>query len=277
MSSKKICLLIIDPQIDFCHRFGSLFVPGADKDMSRLGGLIRQAASKISTIYISIDSHDVESIFHPCWFINSEEQNPDPFSVITSKDLDKGVWQPYFTDVSEHTYNYIKTLEKNGLKHTIWPYHCLRDPNLVYDGMSLVHQISEPVHYFDRGNFGDVRYIIKGTNGLTEQFSIFEAEVPIDDDPSTQFNKKLLDDLETYDLILVSGEAGSHCVASSLLDMYDNFSNKDSAKKVVLITDTISPVPGFVNVQRETIKELKKQGMRGKHSNSILKYINSIW
>ena len=36
----KNCLLIIDPQNDFCDKKGSLFVPGADKDIKRLSKFI---------------------------------------------------------------------------------------------------------------------------------------------------------------------------------------------------------------------------------------------
>jgi len=39
---KKIDLLIIDPQLDFCSPKGSLFVPNADKDMSRLAKMVNK-------------------------------------------------------------------------------------------------------------------------------------------------------------------------------------------------------------------------------------------
>jgi len=277
MSATNICLLIIDPQFDFCYRTGSLFVPGADKDMKRLGDLIKKAAHRISKIYISLDSHEFTSIFHPCWFVDEEGNNPEPFTVITTKQIEKGVWIPFFVDMVEYTYDYIADLETAGKPHFIWPYHCLMSASYFSEGRSMVPSVSEAVHYFDRGNFGDVSYINKGMNGCTEQFSIFKAELPLEEDPATQFNRKLLDDLESYDLVLVSGEAGSHCVAESLKDMYDNFTNKDSANKIILISDTVSPVKGFASVQREAIKLLKTRGLRCKHSTNILKYINSIW
>ena len=40
--SKRIELLVIDPQVDFCDPKGALYVPGAEHDMKRLSAMIRR-------------------------------------------------------------------------------------------------------------------------------------------------------------------------------------------------------------------------------------------
>lgn len=49
--------LLINPQNDFAHPDGHLFVPGADKDSERLAEMLKRHKSKISDIHITLDSH----------------------------------------------------------------------------------------------------------------------------------------------------------------------------------------------------------------------------
>ena len=67
-SSRKIHLLVIDPQNDFCDPNGSLYVPGAEKDMSRLAKLIDSMRHRLSDIHVTLDSHRKVDISHPIWF-----------------------------------------------------------------------------------------------------------------------------------------------------------------------------------------------------------------
>ena len=63
-------LLIIDPQNDFhpaggdhllAHHQGSLAVPGANEDSSRIANLILSNITEIDEIYVTLDSHHVSS------------------------------------------------------------------------------------------------------------------------------------------------------------------------------------------------------------------------
>jgi len=274
---KNICLLIIDPQKDFCDKMGSLFVPGADKDMARLDAMIYDLSGRISKIFVSLDFHKFDSIFHECWYTDDNGDGPAPFEIISSDDLEIGKWHTVFPDTEEYTVSYIKELESRDKSLIIWPYHCLSTYQDLYigeqDGASIVRPISDALHFYSDGNFGDIQYIVKGTNRFTEQFSIFKPEVA----DESLFSKDLLKELEDFDLILVSGEAGSHCVAESLMDMYFHFEDDESAGKVILIGDTISPVPGFKDKQKEVVKLLKSMGMIVKKTTNIRKYIDSIW
>ena len=84
----------------------------------------------------------------------------------------------------------------------------------------------------------------KGTNPWTEHYSALMAEVPDPDDPRTQLNRGLLDALDRAELLLIAGEAGSHCVKATVEDLAQHLPG-GKLSRVVLLTDCMSPVPGF--------------------------------
>ena len=78
MNHSQISLLIIDPQNDFVDPRGSLSVAGADQDAKRLAHLIKQLGPEISSISISLDSHQRYDISHPLWFFEHNGESPKP-------------------------------------------------------------------------------------------------------------------------------------------------------------------------------------------------------
>jgi nicotinamidase/pyrazinamidase len=64
--SKKIHLIVIDPQNDFCDaKNGSLYVKGADKDMERLSAMVNRIPEKLYDITTTLDSHHTIHVAHP--------------------------------------------------------------------------------------------------------------------------------------------------------------------------------------------------------------------
>ena len=59
------------------------------------------------------------------------------------------------------------------------------------------------------------------------------------------FNERLFDTLTQHDRVFVFGQAKSHCVLSTLLDMRARIEKTDRAlaKKIVVLADAMSPVP----------------------------------
>jgi nicotinamidase-related amidase len=88
-----------------------------------------------------------------------------------------------------------------------------------------------------------------------------QADVPDPTDPSTQLNTRLIQNLETADVVAVSGQALSHCVANTVWDMADCL-GPESIRKLVLIADTSSPVPGFENLAQQFLADLRQRGMK---------------
>jgi len=69
----------------------------------------------------------------------------------------------------------------------------------------------------------------------------------------------LLNTLQEADLILLAGLASSHCVKNTIEDIVTHF-NADEAfcKKVVLLKDCMSPVPGFESLHDELLDKAKQ-------------------
>ncbi len=85
--TQKAKLFIIDPQYDFCNSNGTLYVPGADKDMVRLSGMIKNNIKQIDDIHLTLDSHNRLHIAHPIWWVDNLGNHPDPFTIISAEDV----------------------------------------------------------------------------------------------------------------------------------------------------------------------------------------------
>jgi len=257
--TKKIDLLIIDPQFDFCDPKGSLFVTGADDDMKRLSGLVKRIGSKLNDIHVTLDSHHTMDIAHPLFWKNSSGRHPDPFTAISVEDVKNGKWVTTIPGLAKKGLEYVKSLDANGrYPLVIWPYHCLIGSN----GHKVFPELFEALKEWELKEFAQVDYVTKGSNIFTEHYSAIQADVPDPEDPGTQINTKLIQTLEDCDLILVAGEAGSHCLANTVRDIVNNFSNDKYIEKIMLIEDATSPVPGFEKLQDDFINEMTAKGMK---------------
>ena len=76
--------------------------------------------------------------------------------------------------------------------------------------------------------------------------------------------------LEEADIILLAGEAGSHCVANTVRDIASSFSDPSTIRKMVLLTDAISPVPGFEQLQTDFVRDLTALGLKTTTTSSFL-------
>lgn len=255
--------LIIDPQNDFADPMGNLFIPGADKDMIRLSAMIQRHLPKISRIHVTLDTHRWIHIAHPIFWKDAQNNPPEPFTIITEEDLLTGRWKTTHPDYQERAMTYVKTLKAQGRYNlTIWPPHCL----IGHPGNNVVAPLAEVLTLWEN-TFALVDYIIKGSNMWTEHYSAVKADVTVPEDPSTFLNQKLIDDLKTADIIAVSGEALSHCVANTL---YDIAQVMEDMSKIVLIGDTCSSVPGFESWSEKFLEEMRGQGMKIMNSTEYL-------
>ena len=73
----KTVLLVVDMQNDFCLPSGSLYVPGAEKDVERLSRLIKEKMTVIDKIILTADEHHVMDIAHPSYWKNKRGEHPD--------------------------------------------------------------------------------------------------------------------------------------------------------------------------------------------------------
>ncbi len=98
-------------------------------------------------------------------------------------------------------------------------------------------------------------------NPLTEHFSVFKAEMPLENDPETQLNLKLINELQSFHSVLVCGQALTHCVNRSCRDLVQNWP-KERTADIALITDCTSAIPGFENLAHEFLSFMKNIGCK---------------
>ena len=249
-------LLIIDPQVDFCEPRGALYVPGAPADMARLAAYIDARREEIDAVHVTLDTHHLRDIAHPLWWNDANGEPPAPFTIISAADLDAGVWTPADPATDARSRDYVQALEAGGrYPLCIWPPHCL----IGSAGHAVQPALFRSLCGWERASGRSVNYWRKGENPFTEHYSALRAEVIDPADPATDANLALIDALRGADEIVVAGEAGSHCVASTLRDL--DALAPDLTPRLALLTDAVSPVPGFENLQQSFIADLTDKGM----------------
>jgi len=250
-SAKKNLLLIIDPQVDF-HKGGSLAVPGAVEDAGRIAKLIK--TKRFDKIAVTLDTHQMVDIGHQMWWTNDEKEEPKPFSIITTKDVENKVWMAARPEDQKWTENYIRQLEKNRrFQHTIWPYHCI----IGTAGHSVYPIISDALEEWAKKERQLVTYIWKGTNPKAEMYSAFKADVEVKGASETKLNRIVLDQMFAFDRIVICGQAASHCVMNSVIDMITYFKFMKSKKpQIFLLKDCSSPVQGYEEKTRRWFKKI---------------------
>jgi len=254
----KIHLLAIDCQWDFANPKGSLFVPGADKDMERLAKFINRTEKKLDDIHVTLDSHKVMQVFHPAFWLNSKNEHPSPFTLISVDDVKKGTWRTTLTGLQKRGLEYVEALAAKGrYPLIIWPYHTL----IGSIGHALVPSVSDALIKWEKDRYAMVDYCVKGDYYLSEAYGALESEVPAPEEPSTMLNTRLISMLQEADDLLIAGEALSHCVKSTVEQIAEAFGD-DNIKKFVLLSDCCSSVTGFEKAGTDFVKDMTKRGMR---------------
>lgn len=292
---KRICLLLIDNQNTFCLPGFELFVGGitgrgAIDDSDRLCRFIYHNMDVITEIIPTLDTHYAIQIFHSIFWINDAGKMPAPYTIISADDVRKGVWKvnPAIAnilddeckgvDIQEYALHYVETLEADGkYMLIIWPYHGM----LGSIGQAQVSAIHEALFFHSIARNSRIGYEIKGQNMLTEKYSVLKHEVNTLPDGRifTKKNLALIKKLLGYDMVIIAGEAKSHCVASTIRDLSDEIkmiNNPALAKKIYLLTDCTSSVymPGgidFPTMADQMYLEFEKEGMHLVESTDEIK------
>ena len=258
---ENVHLVIIDMQVDFCHQNGSLYVPGAMGDIQRTIEFIYNNAERITNITCSLDSHLPHQIFHPAWWADEAGNHPAPFTLITYDDIKQGKWRPLVAPVQST--NYVKQLEQEAKKQlTIWPYHVM----IGSIGNALDPELFTAVLYHSIARKTQPTWLTKGSIPLTEHYSIIQPEVPVPNHPMGGKNKPFLDTLAQADVVVIAGEAESHCVLETVEDLVEDFSSQPEAlQKIYFLRDCTSPVlhpdVDFHAIAQARFADFAKQGV----------------
>jgi nicotinamidase-related amidase len=257
--ARNLHLLLIDVQRDFCFPRGSLYVggrsgTGAMDDSRRTAEFIYRNLGVLTNLTTTMDTHFAYQIFFPSFWLDAEDRPPSPHREVSADDVRSGRLRPnpaiarwlcdgnYPWLVKQVIY-YCEELEKAGKYQLyLWPPHCI----LGSDGHALVGAIHEArmFHAYARGAQSWVE--IKGSNPLTENYSVLRPEVLTrhDGQPLAQRNVQFLRTLLQSDALIIAGQAASHCVKSSIDDLLSEIvaQDPDLARKVYLLIDCMSAV-----------------------------------
>jgi nicotinamidase-related amidase len=286
----KVCLMLIDVQNTFCVPGFELFVGGrsgnaAVEDNDRICRVIYANLSNITQIVATMDTHFPHQIFHPVFWVDRSGNHPQPGTQIPVDDLKSGKWKvnpsvawsvaggnlPW---LERHALAYTEMLAQGGrYTLTVWPYHAM----LGGIGHALVSSVEEAIffHGIARKGFADFR--IKGGNYLTEHYSIIQPEVLTSWDQTAidQKNTDFLNKLLRFDMVIIGGQAKSHCVAWTINHLLNEIMAQDPllAGKVYLLEDATSPVviPGvydFTPEADEAFERFRKANMHIVRSTS---------
>lgn len=258
INGKKVCLIIIDPQIDFT--FGSLTVPGADDDMRRLAKMIRKYGGNIDDIQITMDSHYKLHIAHRRSWVDRKGNHPVEIflhkgstvpTFLTLQMVLDGDFRAYNPNFQKRYIDYLEKLEVNGrYQLMIWPEHCI----IGSLGQCIHPDLLEAVSEWEAKYYGIAQRITKGSNPFTEHYSAVKADVEDPEDESTRLNTSFIDVIKGYDVILGAGEALSHCYANTFRDIFEEF-GADQISKFTLLEDATSSVPGCEKMGEDFINE----------------------
>ncbi|MGB1253321.1 MAG: hypothetical protein ACPG8W_22100 [Candidatus Promineifilaceae bacterium] len=235
---KNIHLVLIDMQVDFCHEQGNLYVPGSLDDIERVCAFIMRHAANITQITSTLDSHVPFQIFHPPWWVDAAGNHPAPFTLIKHQDILDGTWRAVVAE--DYSAEYCRLLEASARKVlTIWPYHVL----IGGPGNMLDPMLWSMVTWHALARQTQPNWVTKGTLAQTENYSAIKPEIPVANHPSMGRAKGFLQSLDSSDLILLAGEAESHCVLATLADMVAHFADQpEKRQQIYVLKDCMSPV-----------------------------------
>ena len=279
----KISLLLVDVQNTFCIPGFELYVggpsgTGAVDDNRRLCNFIYRNLNVITQICPTLDTHQAMQIFHCIFLVNDRGEHPAPYTLITADDIEKGIWKfnPQLSSSLQidETYgqqflrHYTRQLKASGkYELTIWPYHAM----LGGIGHALVASVEEAVFFHSIARLSQPDFQVKGDNPLTENYSVLSPEVLEDPagegiaEKNVEFIRELLD----FDVVIIAGQAKSHCMAWTIEDLLNEIQIADRklSEKVYLLEDCTSPVviPGVIDYTEQANAAFQKFSDAGMH------------
>ena len=256
---RRVHLLLIDVQKDFCFPEGTLFVggrsgTGAIDDNDRIARFVYGNLGRLTEITCTLDTHFPFQIFFASFWVDRAGAPVTAHREITTDDVRSGrvrpnpavaAWvaggdAPWLARQVEF---YCAELERAG-RYTlyVWPPHCL----LGGEGHLLAGLVQEArlFHAYVRGSRDGIE--IKGGHPLTENYSVLAPEVlgRHDGGVLAERNAAFLETLLAADTLVIAGQAASHCVKSSIEDLLEAMRARDAslAGRVYVLRDCMSSV-----------------------------------
>jgi nicotinamidase-related amidase len=278
----RVCLLAVDVQNTFCIPDFELFVAGrsgrgAVDDSRRLVEFAYRNLATITQVLPSLDTHQAMQVFHAIWLVDEHGNHPDPYTLVSAEDVEAGRFRinPSVADALQldrgyaerHLIHYARELAKSHKYDlTIWPYHGM----LGGVGHALVSAVEEAIFFHSVARYSQPDFQVKGDNPLTEHYSMLGPEVTEgpDGDRLGEKNQKLIEKLLTFDVVVVAGQAKSHCLAWTIDDLLENEeAGVRLAERTYLLEDCTSPVvvPDLVDYTDQADAAFERYAAAGMH------------
>jgi nicotinamidase-related amidase len=253
---RRVHLVLIDLQKDFCFPQGTLYVggrsgTGALDDNDRIARFIYRNLGALTEVSCTMDAHRPHQIFSPAFWVGPDGAPPPPNREVTARDIRDAALlpNPALADALAHGHydwlvrqciDYCEQLEARGrYRLHLWPPHCL----VGSEGHALAGVIEEARLFHAYARTARAWVELKGSTPLTENYSALGPEVEFTHDghslapPQTGF----LDTLLEADAVLIAGQASSHCVKATIDDLLTRI-EPALARKVYILRDCMSAV-----------------------------------
>lgn len=272
-------MTIIDMQRTFCQKTGELTLePASIADSRRICEFTYRNTRILSNLMPTLDTHFLCQIFHPAFILKEDGSFVDDITVVLPEDLKSGKYRvnPEMAYCILGDMKYLPWLQAYVLAYTeqlaalgkppliIWPVHGL----LGSPGHALVPAIQTACQVHEIARWARTNYRIKGDKPLSEHYSPFGTEVVdiiVHGQKMTvgELSDAVIDDMLANVISIICGEASSHCVGMGIFDILRRILKQDKklARKVYIMEDCTSPVPGFEDQAEKAFKEFAAAGM----------------
>lgn len=275
---RRLCLLAVDVQNTFCAPGFELFVggrsgSGAVDDCRRLCEWIYRNLASITRILPSLDTHHAMQVFHAIWLVDRDGAHPAPYTLVSAADVASGRWRvdPAVAaamgldpgEADARLAAYTARLAAGGKYDlTVWPYHAM----LGGIGHALVSSVEEAVFFHGVARHARPEFHVKGDDPFTEHYSMLGPEVT-DGDRLRAIDRRLVETLLSFDVVVVAGQAKSHCVAWTIDDLLEHPELRRLAERTYLLEDCTSPVvvPGVVDYTDQADAAFARYEAAGMH------------
>merc|ERR1719232_510540 len=262
-----VTFFLIDVQNDF-YSNSALSSKNGDEDAKQIASFIKKNRYLIDRIIVATQERRKNHISHSSFWVDVEDVNihPKPFTVIKTSDV--GVkWQPrndlnfdphglgckFYEDNelwdSRGTFNLMNYKKKYTVwlhdeeKYplTIWPDHCITDT----DGSQINSEIQDSLFKWEDSNGKTVKFETRRSHILTEFYSVFEAEYPVN--KHSLLNAELFRYILESDKLVIAGSGLCHSLIVTIRDIYEYWPGdmENEMKKIIVLKDYTSPIPMF--------------------------------
>ncbi|MBY0549181.1 MAG: hypothetical protein K2W95_18045 [Candidatus Obscuribacterales bacterium] len=271
----SIALTIIDQQKTFCLDDGELSIaPASITDTVNICEFVYRNLRVISDLILTLDTHYLFQIFHPLFWLDGNGDHPKGFTVVLPGDVGKRWFVnpemayvlfgdvKYLSWLQTYAVHYTEELARQGKPPlVVWPVH----GRLGSPGHAIVPALQVAVDFHDITRWSKSQYRIKGDLPLSEYYSPFGTEVTKAHDGVVvgEESDRAVEDLLKNEVLIIAGEAESHCVRAAIYDVLKKIKVQDPslAKRVYILENCTSSVPGFEQQGKDAMEDFKKAGM----------------